>query len=115
MKISVIRIPCKELSESSAFYEKLVGLEWAFGSADDGYIGFHLENAQLLLELQEIGEFECGRYLGFSVAVGDIVAFHQECSSRGIEFTGPPEQQAWGGIMTHIRDCNGNTFSVVQR
>jgi len=114
MRISVVRIPCRDLTESAEFYEKLVGLERAFGSSDDGYIAFQLENVQFLLELQEPGEFECGRYLGFSVTVPDIFAFHQECSERGVEFTGPPEKQAWGGVMTHIRDCDGNTFSLVQ-
>ena len=114
MRVNVIRIPCRALADSAEYYEKQIGLDRAYGSPDDGFIGFQLENAQLLLEPQEPGEFECGRYLGFSVAVEDIFKFHNECRERGVEFTTPPQEQAWGGVMTHIRDCDGNSFSVVQ-
>jgi len=30
-------------------------------------------------------------------------------------FTTSPQNRHWGAIMTHIKDCSGNTFSVVQR
>ena len=40
--------------------------------------------------------------------------FYQKSIELGIIFTGPPEEQVWGGIMTHVIDCSGNTFSVVQ-
>ena len=114
MRINAIRIPCLDLTESAAFYERLIGLERTFGGVEEGYVGFQLENAQLLLETQEHGEFECGRYLGFSVEVEDIFQFHSELQRRGVAFTSAPKQQDWGGIMTHIKDCSGNTFSVVQ-
>lgn len=115
MKVDTIRIPCLDLTESSEFYERSIGLKKSFGSPDEGYVGFQLENAQLLLEPQESGEFECGRYLGFSVAVEDIFVFYRECRERSVTFTGPPEKQDWGGVMTHIRDCSDNSFSVVQQ
>lgn len=115
MRVSTIRIPCLNLTESSEFYERSIGLKKVFGRPEEGYVGFQLENAQLLLEPQESGEFECGRYLGFSVAVDDVFAFHKECCERGVTFTTPPEKQDWGGVMTHIRDCSGNSFSVVQQ
>jgi predicted enzyme related to lactoylglutathione lyase len=115
MRLSAIRIPCSDLGESAQFYEHSIGLKKAFGSIDEGFVGFQLENAQVLIEQQEHGEFECGRYLGFSVEVEDIFGFHTLCKKRGVTFTGPPEKQIWGGLMTHIEDCSGNTFSVVQR
>lgn len=114
MRINTIRIPCLDLTESAAFYETSIGLERTFGGTEEGYVGFQLENAQLLLEPQERVEFECGRYLGFSVEVEDIFLFHGECQRRGVSFTTAPEAQDWGGFMTHIKDCSGNTFSVVQ-
>ena len=40
--------------------------------------------------------------------------FYQKSLELGKNFTGPPEEQVWGGIMTHVIDCSGNTFSVVQ-
>lgn len=55
-----------------------------------------------------------GRFLGFSLEVKDMDNFYQKSIELGIIFTGPPEEQVWGGIMTHVIDCSGNTFSVVQ-
>ena len=55
-----------------------------------------------------------GRFLGFSLEVKDMDHFYQKSIELGIIFTGPPEEQVWGGIMTHVIDCSGNTFSVVQ-
>ena len=115
MRVNVIRIPCKDLNQSTNFYQQSVGLQRAFGSPSDGYVGFQLENAQLLLETQEPGEFACGRYLGFSLEVEDLTGFYHECSKRGVLFTNAPKKQDWGGVMTHLKDCDGNTFSVVQQ
>ena len=114
MRINTIRIPCLDLAEATVFYETAIGLQGKFGSTEKGYVGFQLENAQLLLEPQERGEFECGRYLGFSIEVEDIFLFYAECQKRGVSFTAAPQIQHWGGTMTHIKDCSGNTFSVVQ-
>lgn len=113
MRLSTIRIPCRDLAKSEVFYRDKLGLDKLFGSPADGYVGLALDNAQLLLEPEEPGEFECGGYLGFSIAVDDIDAFYTSCIERGIEFTGPPEKQRWGGIMTHVKDGDGNVFSVV--
>ncbi|MBD3648194.1 MAG: VOC family protein [Pseudomonadales bacterium] len=91
----------------------MLGQQKAFGGLDPGYIGFRLENVTLLLEAVEPGEFEGGRYLGFSLEVDDIEGFYSKLSSD-IPFTGPPRQQVWGGIMTHVNDVSGNTLSIVQ-
>jgi len=52
MRLNTIRIPCRNRAESSQFYEKLIGLEKTFGSPELGYVGFQLENAQILIELE---------------------------------------------------------------
>ncbi len=114
MKVNTLRIPCRDLAESENFYTNLIGLKKSYGSQKEGYIGFKIENADILIENEEEGEFESGRYLGFSIEVPDIHEFYRASTSKGVMFTGPPEPQAWGGIMTHVEDCNGNSFSVVQ-
>ena len=114
MKLSTIRIPSMNLKIASDFYEHSLGLSKSFGSPDEGFVGFELENALLLLEPEEPGEFECGRYMRFSVSVADIEIFFENCLKRGVIFSGVPEVQKWGGIMAHLQDCDGNTFSVVQ-
>jgi catechol 2,3-dioxygenase-like lactoylglutathione lyase family enzyme len=113
MRLHTVRIPCADLDQSAAFYAKLLEQDASFGSSPLGYIGFRLENFTLLLEHVEPGEFECGRYLGFSLEVADLAGFHARLA-RDIAFTGPPEQQVWGGVMTHVTDVSGNTLSIVQ-
>ena len=114
MRLNTIRIPVKDLAESERFYADAIGLPKLFGSPGEGFVGLRLENATVLLELEAAGEFECGRYLGFSIEVDDIVQFYEQCRARGVTFTGPPAAQTWGGSMTHIEDCNANTFSIVE-
>ena len=114
MKVNTLRIPCRDLVRSEDFYTNQLGLEKSFGSPNEGYVGYDIENACIMIENEEKGEFECGRYLGFSIEVPDIDDFYRSLSSRGVAFTGPPERQAWAGFMTHVEDCNGNSFSVVQ-
>ena len=115
MKLSMLRIPCENMKESEEFYSNSLGMDKVFGSGSDGFIGYQIENVQILLEPEEKGEFECGRYLGFSLEVEGINEFYLSAKERGVSFTGPPENQAWGGIMTHIIDCNRNSFSIVQK
>jgi predicted enzyme related to lactoylglutathione lyase len=42
---------------------------------------------------------------------------HAECrslSARGVRIVGWPEQQAWGGVLAHIADPDGNVLTLVQ-
>ncbi len=114
MRMNMMRIPCIDLKESERFYSEKLGLAKIFGSNADGFIGYQLDNIQLLLEVEVKGEFECGKFLGFSLEVEDIQTFYEASQKQGIEFTGPPEKQFWGGLMTHIVDSSKNIFSIVQ-
>lgn len=114
MKINTLRIPCNNFEESENFYTQKLGLTKIYGSVSDGFVGYQLDNAQMIIEPEENGEFESGRYLGFSLEVEDINAFYARLKQEGVEFTGAPEKQFWGGTMTHIVDPSKNTFSIVQ-
>lgn len=114
MKVNMLRVPCISVAESEQFYSEVLGLTKSFGCVADGFIGFQLDNVQLLLEREEKGEFESGRFLGFSLEVEDISALYNRLSAKGITFTGVPKPQFWGGIMTHIIDSSNNTFSIVE-
>ena len=115
MRLAAIRIPCNDLAESGLFYEQQIGLEKSFGSSKEGYIGFNLDGVTLLLEPAEQGEYESGKYLGFSIEVDNVFDFYNTLSARGVEFTHAPEAQTWGAMMTHIRDCSGNVLTIVER
>ncbi|AOT08379.1 hypothetical protein [Pseudoalteromonas luteoviolacea] len=67
----------KIVKDAETFYVDKLGLITAFSSLSEGYIGVQLQNAQLILELEDEREYECGRYLEFSIAVEDINTFYQ--------------------------------------
>jgi predicted enzyme related to lactoylglutathione lyase len=113
MRVNTIRIPCSDLKLSEAFYSVLLGRTKAFGGEEEGYVGFDLDNVTILLELEEAGEFEAGRYLGFSIEVDDIERLYRELKDR-IAFVAPPEKQPWGGTMAHVEDTSGNSLSIVE-
>ncbi len=113
MRIHTIRIPCVNMNDAEAFYSQLFGSGKTFGDTDQGFIGFVLENVSVLLEPTEAGEFEAGRYLGFSLEVPNILEFYESLKAQ-VQFTGPPENQPWGGIMTHVTDNSGNILSIVE-
>jgi len=113
VRIHTIRIPCVDMTHSEKFYSRLVGSGRTFGDSDQGYIGFVLENVTVLLEPVEVGEFEAGRYLGFSLEVPSIMEFYEGLKDE-VQFSGPPENQPWGGIMTHVTDSSGNILSIVE-
>ena len=113
MRIHTIRIPCTDMNDSESFYSMLLGQEKSFGDTSHRYIGFVLENVSVLLEPIEVGEFEAGRYLGFSLEVPDIHEIYDKLSGMA-NFTGPPESQPWGGMMTHVSDSSGNILSIVE-
>ncbi len=114
MRMGMMRIPCRDLAESENYYTNIFGLMKIFGCVRDGYIGYALDNIDIMIEPEEKGEFESGCFLGFSLVVKDINKFYKSYLAKGIKFTGPPEKQSWGGIMTHVIDCSGNSFSIVQ-
>jgi hypothetical protein len=91
----------------------LFGIGKTFGNETQGYIGFTLENVSVLLEAIEAEEFEAGRYLGFSFEVPDVLSFYNRLKDK-LVFTGPPQEQEWGGIMTHVTDTSGDTLSIVE-
>ena len=34
--------------------------------------------------------------------------------ARGVTFDGPPERQAWGGVLAHFQDPDGNILTLVE-
>ena len=72
---------------------------------------------ELLMAREALGSTAIGHNVGIPHTKVDgieklIAAFG--LSRKGVEFVGPPEKQAWGGIMTHVRDVSDNTLSIVQ-
>lgn len=59
-------------------------------------------------------ESRIGAFSGIVFGCDDAQATYQQLSSRGVEFTGPPQKQPWGGLMTQFKDFDGNEYVLVQ-
>jgi uncharacterized glyoxalase superfamily protein PhnB len=40
---------------------------------------------------------------------------YRELAAAGVEFSGEPEKQFWGGILATLRDPAGNELQIVQQ
>jgi lactoylglutathione lyase len=37
---------------------------------------------------------------------------YEELKNKGVDIT-PPEKQEWGGIMSKLKDQDGNSYSII--
>jgi lactoylglutathione lyase len=42
----------------------------------------------------------------------NIQSTYEELKSRGVDITAP-EKQEWGGVMSKVKDQDGNSFSII--
>ena len=101
---------------SVAFYRDRLGL--ALQSRDQGVAVFDTGACRLILEAADPDDPEeralVGRFAGLSFTVCDLSASYEALTGRGVAFLGPPEQQDWGGKLTHFTDPDGNVLSLVE-
>ncbi len=115
MKLYVVRVFVDDWDRACEFYEKKLKLPLTFkdstlGWAQFGEPGLGIERVD---ENDEEGRSLVGRFLGVSLQVDDIEAKYQELIEQGVEFTGPPERQPWGGSLAHFKDSAGNTLTLL--
>jgi len=119
MNLSAVRVFVKDVAEAQAFYAERLGLRITFGDLDHGVCIFDAGGAQLIVEAVPEGapadeQVLVGRFTGVSFAVDDIVAKHQDLLALGVEFSGQPERQYWGGWLATLKDPAGNELQLVQ-
>lgn len=117
-KLASIRIFSFNLPRAVAFYQETVGLDLAASNAQNGWALFTLGNSSLVLEHCDPKKPESnelvGRFIGASLAVPDISAVYESLISSGVVFTSPPKKQAWGGVLAHFKDPDGNTLTLIE-
>lgn len=70
-------------------------------------------NAQLMTpEELEIARKNIGRNTGVWFYTSDIQSTYEDLKSKGVDIT-KPEKQEWGGIMSLVRDLDGNVFTLL--
>ena len=70
-------------------------------------------NSQMMSKDElEIARKNIGRNTGVWFFTSDIQSTYEELKSKGIDIT-EPEKQEWGGIMSTIKDLDGNIFTLL--
>lgn len=114
-EFELIRIFVSDLERSIHFYSEVLGFTLVYRV--DGWAQFQVGVGSIALEHLADDDPEAeglvGRYSGISLRVPDIEAAQQELIAKGVLFLGPPEEQAWGGTLTHLRDPDGNVLTLV--
>lgn len=70
-------------------------------------------NPQLMPpEELEIARKNIGRNTGVWFYTSDIQSTYEDLKSKGVDIT-KPEKQEWGGIMSLLKDLDGNIFTLL--
>ncbi len=116
-KLYAVRVFSFEWQESFTFYKDLIGLPVGYVDEKIGWAQFDLGGPSIGLERCDPRDPESrdlvGRFVGTSIAVDDIEGVYALLESRGVEFTGPPEKQPWGGILAHFKDPDRNILTLL--
>ena len=97
-----------------AFYRHTLDLEPR--SARDGFVNFAWGDLRLTITVhsQVSGANRDPLRLMLNLAVDDIDATYERLRARGVDFSRPPEQEAWGGWVATFADPDGNTLQLMQ-
>ncbi len=116
-KLFSVRVWVTDWDRALRFYTETLGIPTTFREDDLGWAQLATGEGQLALERVQPGDKESealvGRYVGVSLQVEDIHATHKTLVDRGVEFTMPPTKQAWGGILAHLKDPDGNVLTLL--
>jgi predicted enzyme related to lactoylglutathione lyase len=70
-------------------------------------------NSQMMSpEELELAKKNIGRNTGVWFFSSDIQSTYEELKSKGVDIT-KPEKQEWGGILSLVKDLDGNVFTLL--
>ena len=119
MKIGFVTVFVTDFDKSLDFYTKTLGMEidytdktnWAqFKSGED--VSLAIERCDP--DYVEQGSKMVGRFVGVTLMVDNIEDQYNRLAAKGVEFTGRPEKQHWGGTLAHLKDLEGNVLTLMQ-
>src|SRR5260370_35857098 len=141
LRVHAINIYVRDQDQSLRFYMDQLGFDLAFDAqlqSGDRWIAVAPPDASALLTLiapkPESREHKLiGRATGILFVTEDVLAKYGEWRRRGVRFQYAPrlrrvkyerqplapqsgleeENRAWGGVFTHFRDLDGNSFALV--
>lgn len=119
MELSAVRIFVRDIAAARHFYGQQLGLPLKVDGSAHGYCVFTSRDVDLVIEqvtsdAPDEDKALVGRFTGLSFNVQDVAAAYRDLQARGVEFTGSPEKQFWGGILATFEDPSGNGLQLVQ-
>ena len=119
MNLCTARVFVRDLAQARRFYAETLGLKPVAGSLEHGYCVFDTGGFELVVEsvsndAPQEDQALVGRFTGLSFTVADVQQTYRSLAAAGVEFTGAPERQFWGGILATLKDPAGNELQVVQ-
>jgi predicted enzyme related to lactoylglutathione lyase len=116
-KLFAVRVFVTDWKRAIHFYSETLGMAIAYQSDEMGWAQMAPGEGQLALERVDPSDPEgralVGRFVGVSLQVPDILGTYKVLAERGVQFVGPPEKQAWGGVLAHLRDPDGNILTLL--
>ena len=115
MKLAAVRLFVEDLAAARTFYADLLGLQPI--SLEPPALLFDVGGPILIIESADDEarkEGLVGRFAGFSLRVDDVEALHAKLKAGDCAIPGPPERQAWGGTLMHVKDPSANIVTFVQ-
>ena len=111
MKLTYVIEFAADMDRAVRFYRDVLGLPlkfqspgWSEFSTGETSLGLHPASAH-----NPAGSIE----LGFNVA--NLGTFHQEMTAKGVQFSMPPTNQDFGGILAQFIDSEGRRCSVAEQ
>lgn len=119
IRLGSTRLFVRDLGAAQRLLRDQLGLAQTAGSPQWGYLVFGMPPQQLVVEAVGADapaeeQALVGRFSGLSFEVDDIDAEVARLCAAGVEFTGLPERQPWGGTLATLRDADGNELQLVQ-
>ena len=119
MNIGFVRVFITDMDRSFDFYKNVLGMKvdvvdgkhWAqFHAGHEISLGIEVCDPNHT----EQGSKVVGRFVGVTFMADDIQKVYGELSSKGVEFSGKPKKQPWGGTLAHFKDPDGNVLTLMQ-
>ncbi|HXW93933.1 MAG TPA: VOC family protein [Terriglobales bacterium] len=97
-----------DMNKAVKFYRDVVGLELKFESP--GWSEF--ATGEITLALHPASDKNPAGTVELGFTVGNVEAFYQDMSAKGVLFSMPPKQQDFGGVLAEFVDSEGAHCSV---
>lgn len=119
MKIGFVTVFVTDFDKSLEFYTKTLGMtidytdkaHWAqFKSGEDVSLAIQ----KCAPDYVEQGSKMVGRFVGVTLMVDNLEEQYNHLGAKGVQFTGRPIKQNWGGTLAHLKDLDGNVLTLMQ-